>query len=127
MQNSSMDIKTKYKVLLYSLVAVILATVPFSISSFQNGNELHILIHTCAIILSVFLSVVGVITYRSFKTTRLFLVMCAFVSICLAEITALSLLLLSTPPSFTNYDSLITHGLILLMLSFFAFGIFRKD
>ena len=127
MQRSPIDMKTKSKVLFYSLIAVIISTAPLSFSSFSDGNELHVLIHTSAIVLSVFLSVVGFMTYRAFRTTRLFLVMCAFVSICLAEILALSLLVFTHSVSVSNYDSLITHGLILLMLSFFAFGIFRRD
>ena len=127
MQKSQLDNKTKSKILIISIIAVLMISLPLSFSNFMLGNGFHVSIHITAIILAAFLVVVGFLTYREFRTRRLFLVMCAFFAITIAEIVTLSTFVFSFMEPNTNLDSLITHGLILLMLSFFAVGIFRRD
>jgi len=127
MQKSQLDNKTKFKILIGSFIAVILISLPVSFSNFLDGNGLHISIHIAAIILAAFLSIVGLLTYKEFRTGRLFLVMSAFMVMLVAEIVSLSSFLISTSPFKATVDSLITHSLILVMLSFFSVGIFRRD
>lgn len=127
MQKSQLDNKTKFKILIGSFIAVILISLPISFSNFLNGNGLHVGIHIAAIILATFLSIVGLFTYKEFRTGRLFLVMSAFMVILVAEIASLSSFLISELPFKATIDSLITHSLILVMLSFFSVGIFRRD
>ena len=127
MQKSQLDSKTKSKILIGSFLVVIAISIPFSLPDFLNGNGLHISIHISAIILAAFLSTVGLLTYKEFRTGRLFLVMSAFLTIMVAEITALTAFIFSEATTKSTLDSLITHSLILIMLSFFSVGIFRRD
>ena len=127
MQKSQLDFKTKSKILLALTALVLAISIPFFMPSLSGVYRFHIGIHITAIILASFLSIVGFITYQEFRTTRLLLVMCAFVTITLAEMVALLSFIFYFGFTIPNLDSLIMHGLILLMLSFFAAGIFKRN
>lgn len=126
MQKSQLDNKAKSRILAIVAITVLLVSVPLSLSNFEHKG-FHVSVHILSIILAAFLSTIGAITYKEFKNKRLFLVMCAFVTILIAEIIALSTYVTSFAVPNTSIDSLITHSLILLMLSFFVVGIFRTD
>ena len=84
-------------------------------------------LHVVNVIFGLFLSMVDIITYLEFRNTRLLMVFSAFLAITVAE--SASLVNLISPIFETTYGihDLITHGLILTMLSFFIIGIFRSD
>ncbi|TBR12155.1 MAG: hypothetical protein EPO62_00505 [Candidatus Nitrosotenuis sp.] len=91
------------------------------------GHGLHAAIHIISIALGTFLSVVGLFTYTTFKTKRLFLMMCAFYAVTAAETFSFVNLVFPFIPSSMGLDGIIAHTLILLMLTFFVIGIFRSD
>lgn len=91
------------------------------------GHGLHAAIHIISIALGTFLCVVGLFTYRSFKTTRLFLMMCAFYAVTAAETFSFINLVFPFIPTNVGLDGLISHTLILSMLLCFVIGIFRSD
>lgn len=101
--------------------------IPITSENFTDENKIHISIHISSTLLGVFLSIVALVTYFEFKTTRLFLVLCAFTTITAVEIFSIISFVLSEIPPTPDSDSLVTHGLIFAMLSFFAIGIFRSD
>lgn len=105
----------------------LLILIPLTSENFTDENKIHISIHISSTLLGVFLSLVALITYSEYKTTRLLLVLCAFVSITTVEIFSVASFVLSEIPPTPNIDSLITHGLIFAMLLFFVIGIFRSD
>ena len=127
MQKVHLETKGKSKVLLVISIALLFAFLPVFLSHFMHGHGLHVSIHLASIILGSFLSIVGAISYLEFKTSRLFLMMCAFCAITVAEIASAVNIVFLFWPSYSSVDSLITHGLILAMLSFFVVGIFRTD
>ena len=88
MQQVHLDTKGKSKTLLVISIVLILASLPVFLPHYIHGHGLHVSIHLASIILGSFLSVVGAITYLEFKTTRLFLMMCAFCAITTAEIAS---------------------------------------
>lgn len=83
--------------------------------------------HLVSLILGLFLSIVSGLTFFEFRTKRLFLIMCAFSAIVIAEGVSLLNFIIPIMPMDYNIHSLITHLMILLMLSFFSVGIFRTD
>jgi len=103
------------------------ATIPFAIPHILVGHGLHAVIHITSIALGTFLSVIGLFAYKTFKTTRLFLMMCAFYAVTAAEAFSFLNLIFPFVPSNVGLDGLIAHTLILLMLTFFVIGIFRSD
>lgn len=127
MQKVHLATKGKSKILLVISIALMFVFVPVFLPHYMHGHGLHVSIHLASIILGSFLSVVGAITYLEFKTSRLFLMMCAFCAITVAEIASVVNIMFLFWPSYSSADSLITHGLILTMLSFFVVGIFRTD
>lgn len=84
-------------------------------------------IHTASIILGSFLSVVAAITYLKYRTTRLFLMLCAFLAITSAELIFALNTVFVFWAAYKSTDSIVTSGMILLMLTFFSVGIFRTD
>ncbi len=58
---------------------------------------------------------------------RLFLIMCAFIAITIAESYSLLGMILQPLEFVAGIDVLISHSLILLMLSFFVAGIFKSN
>lgn len=127
MQKSHLDNKGKSKILFLFAIVLGVITIPLSISHFIEGHGIHIGIHITSIVLGSFLSVVSAMTYLEYKTGRLFFVMGAFAAITVAEIVSTANFLLFFQESYIGTDSLLTHGLILLMLSLFSLGIFRTD
>lgn len=101
--------------------------IPLTSGNFTDENKIHISIHISSTLLGLFLSIVAFVTYFEFKTSRLFLIMCAFATITSVEVFSIISFVLSEIPPTPDVDSLVTHGLILTMLSFFAIGIFRSD
>ena len=127
MQQLHLDNKGKFKILLLVSGVIIAGSVPLFMPHFLHGHGFHTGIHIAGIILGSFLSVVGAISYLEYKTTRLLLVFFAFMAITTAEIlSALNMVFLFWP-SYSSIDSIITHLLILMMLTFFSVGIFRRD
>lgn len=127
MQKSHLNNKGKSKILFLLAITLGVITIPLSISHFLEGHGIHIGIHIASITLGSFLSVIGAMTYLEYRTHRLFFVMGAFVAITIAEIVATANFLLFFQASYIGMDSLLTHGLILLMLSLFSLGVFRTD
>lgn len=91
------------------------------------GHGVYVGIHIVSTVLGSFLSVVSFLTYSEFRTKRLLLVTFAFFAISTAEAVSLINYVLPFTALSTGFDAIITHGLILLMLSFFAIGVFRSD
>lgn len=127
MQQVHLDNKGKFKILTIISGILISVSVPLFLPHIEHGHGVHTLIHISGIILGTFLSVVGAITYLEYKTPRLLLVFFAFLAITIGEILSAANMLLVFWPSYSSIDSMITHGLILMMLTFFSFGIFRRD
>ncbi|MBS1268946.1 MAG: hypothetical protein MAG458_01682 [Nitrosopumilus sp.] len=126
-QQIHLDNKGKFKILTITTGILIALSIPLFLPHFEHGHGIHTLIHISGIILGSFLSVVGAITYLEYKTPRVFLIFCAFFTITVAEIVSAANMLFVFFPSYSSIDSMLTHGLILMMLIFFSIGIFRRD
>lgn len=123
-----LDRKTKSKLLIVSSLLIGLSSLPFAFPHVFVGHGVYFAIHVASTSLGVFLSLVGFFTYREFKTTRLFLVMCAFLAITVGEtFSFINNMIIQIIPSSFGSDALISHGLILLTLSFFVLGVFRSN
>ncbi|MCH9659006.1 hypothetical protein K0U27_10045 [archaeon] len=127
MQKLHLDNKGKFRILLLISGVIIVASVPLFLPHFLHGHGFHTGIHIAGIILGSFLSVVGAITYLEYKSTRLLLVFFAFLAVTAAEIVSALNMVFLFWPSYSTVDSIITHLLILMMLTFFSIGIFRRD
>lgn len=127
MQQIHLDNRGKFKILTMISGILISISVPLFLPHIEHGHGVHTLIHVSGIILGTFLTVVGAITYLEYKTTRLLLVFLAFFAITAAEILSAANMLFVFWPSYSSIDSMLTHGLILMMLAFFSIGIFRRD
>lgn len=127
MQQAFLDNKRKFKILVIITGVLVSVSVPLFLPHIEHGHGIHTLIHISGIILGSFLSVVGAITYLEYKSPRLFLVFLAFFAITIAEILSAANMLFLFWPSYSSIDSMITHLLILMMLTFFSIGIFRRD
>lgn len=123
-----LDHKTKSKLLIVSSLLIWLSSLPFAFPHVLVGHGVYFVIHVASISIGAFLSLVGFFTYREFHTTKLFLVMCAFLAITVGEtFSFINNMIIPFIPSSFGLDALISHGLILLTLSFFALGIFRSN
>ena len=118
MHVSRLDNKSKSKLLGILVLSGLVILIPITSENFTDENKIHISVHIASTFLGLFLSLVAVITYFEFKTSRLFLVFCAFATITSVELFSIISYIL---------DTLVTHGLIFTMLSFFVIGIFRSD
>ena len=127
MQKTHLNNRGKSKILIIISCALISLCVPLFLPHFEQGHGIHTIIHISGIILGSFLSVVGAITYLEYKTPRLLLVFLAFLAITIAEILSAANMLFVLWPFYASIDSMLTHGLILMMLTFFSIGIFRRD
>lgn len=127
MQKTHLDNRGKFKILTIISCALISISVPLFLPQFEHGHGIHTIIHISGIILGSFLTVVGAITYLEYKTPRLLLVFLAFFAITLGEIISATNMLFAFWPSHSSVDSMLTHGIILMMLVFFSIGIFRRD
>ena len=127
MQQLHLDNKRKFKILLLITGVITAVSVPLFLPHFLHGHGFHTVIHIAGIILGSFLSVVGAITYLEYKTTRLLLVFFAFFTVTVAEIVSALNMVFLFWPSYSSVDSTMTHLLILMMLTFFSIGIFRRD
>lgn len=127
MQVSRLDNKSKSKLLCVLVAVGLIVLIPMTSENFTDENKIHVSIHISSIILGLFLSIVAFVTFFEFRTSRLLLVMCAFITITSVELFAIFSFIFSEVPPTPSNDSLITHGLILTMLAFFAIGIFRSD
>ena len=127
LQKTALSKKTKGKLLSLSFAAISIISLPFILSHILVGHGSYFLIHIASIALGSFLSLIGIYTYLEFRTTRLFLVMCAFVAITIAESYSLVGMILQPLEFVAGLDVLISHSLILLMLSFFVAGIFKSN
>lgn len=127
MQKIQLDSRKKLWILFSVSIILLASSIPIFFPHFMHGHGLHMGIHTASIILGSFLSVISIITYAEYKTTRLFLMMCAFLAITSAEaVFALNTVMLFWP-AYTTTDSIVTSAMILLMLVFFSVGVFRTD
>ena len=127
MQKPALSIKDKTNVLLVIAVAVLLISIPIGFEGIDSTERGYYAIHVVSLIFGLFLSVLGLLTYLEYKTTRLLMVFCAFVAITIAESTSLINLLYPFFENSYGIHGYITHSLILVMLSFFIVGIFRSD
>lgn len=127
LQNSTLSISGKSKILLVISVAVILATIPLGIQQIDSDTQIYYSIHVVSVILGGFLVAVSFMSFSEFRSNRLLLVTLAFLAITIAEIISLVNMVVSLFDNVYGIHSLTTHGLILMMLAFFAMGIFRRD
>ena len=127
MQRIQLDRRTKLRILFFVSAVFLTSSIPIFYPHFMHGHGLHMGIHTASIILGSFLSVVATITFFEYRTTRLFLMMCAFLAITSAELVFALNTVFVFWASYTSTDSIVTSGMILLMLAFFSVGIFRTD
>jgi len=127
LQISTLDNKTKSKLLGVLIVIGLLVLIPITSENLTDKNKFHISIHISSSLLGMFLSIIAFLTCLEYRTTRLFLVMCAFTTITSLEIFSIISFAISDVPPIPSVDSLITHSMILMTLLFFAIGIFRSD
>jgi hypothetical protein len=127
MEQAPLTHKSKSKLLLVSFLIIGLSSLPFAFPHIMVGHGIYYMIHVASISLGAFLSLVGFITYKEFRTTRLLLVMCAFLAVTVAESFSFVNMVFPITPSPIGFEGMISHGLILLMLTFFASGIFRSN
>ncbi|KAF6248016.1 hypothetical protein C6990_00815 [Nitrosopumilus sp. b3] len=127
MQKPTLSIKDKTNVLLIVAVAVLFISVPIGFEKIDLSERGYYAIHVVSLIFGSFLSVLGFLTYREFKSTRLLMVFCAFVAITIAESTSWVNLFYPFFENSYGIHGYVTHSLILVMLSFFIIGVFRSD
>jgi len=127
MLKSRLENNIKFKILAIVTGVLIAISLPAFLPHIQHGHGVHVTIHLAGIVIGTFLSVVSVITFLEYKTKRLFLVFLAFFSVTVAEVLAASNMIFLFWPAYSSIDSMITHFLILMMLTFFAVGVFRRD
>lgn len=127
MQKPALTIKDKTNILLVVAVAVLLISVPIGFESINSSERGYYAIHVVSLIFGLFLSVLGFLTYLEFRSTRLLMVFGAFVAITVAESTSWINLFYPFFENAYGIHGYVTHGLILVMLSFFIIGIFRSD
>ena len=127
MQKPTRTTKDKTNILLVVSLTVLLISVSIGFDSIDPSERVYYAIHVVSLIFGVFLSVLGFLTYREFKNTRLLMVFGAFVAITVAESTSWLNLVYPLFESTYGLHGYVTHSLILLMLSFFIIGIFRSD
>jgi len=124
----TLDHRTKWKLLAVSSLIIGLSSLPFAYPHVFTGHGVYFAIHVASISLGTFLSLVGFFTYREFQTTKLFLVMCAFLAVTVGEtFSFINNMVIPLVPSSFGPDAMISHGLILLTLLFFVLGIFRSN
>lgn len=127
MLKSRLENDIKFKILAIITGVLVAIGIPAFLPHYSHGHGLHVTIHLAGIVIGTFLSVVSAITFLEYKTKRLLLVFLAFFSITIAEVLAASNMIFLFWPAYSSVDSMITHFLILMMLTFFAVGIFRRD
>jgi len=127
LQISRLTNQSKFKLLGILVLVGLIIFIPITSENLTDENKIHISVHISSTLLGFFLSIIAFLTYIEFRKTRLFLVMCAFISITTLEIFSIISFVLSEIPPTPNTDILITHGLIFTMLLFFVIGIFRSD
>lgn len=127
MQKPTLTNKTKSKFLFMFAVGILLISLPLGIQTVPVEERTYYGIHVVSVILGSFLSLVSILAYFEFRTQRLLLVTFAFIAITVAEATSIVNFVTPFFESTYGIHGFITHGLILVMLSFFSIGIFRSD
>lgn len=127
MQKPTLTIKDKTNILLVIAVSVLLISVPLGFENIDSSERGYYAIHIASLIFGLFLSALGFLTFLEYRNTRLLMIFCAFVAITIAESTSLVNLFYPFFENTYGVHGYITHGLILVMLSFFIVGIFRTD
>jgi hypothetical protein len=127
LQKPTLTIKDKTNILLAIAVSVLLISVPLGFENIDSSERGYYAIHIASLIFGIFLSVLGFLTFLEYRNTRLLMIFCAFVAITIAESTSLVNLFYPFFENTYGIHGYITHGLILVMLSFFIVGIFRTD
>lgn len=127
MLKPALTIKDKTNILLVVAVAVLLVSVPIGFDRIDSSERGYYAIHIASLIFGLFLSILGFLTYLEFRNARLLMIFCAFVAITVAESTSLINLFYPFFENTIGMHGYVTHGLILVMLSFFIVGIFRSD
>ena len=127
MQKSSLSISSKSKILFAISVAVILTTIPLGIEKIDSSSQVYYSLHVTSVILGGFLVAISLLSFAEFRNKRLFLITLAFLAITIAEGLSLINMIFPMFENIYGLHSFITHGLILMMLAFFAIGIFRRD
>lgn len=127
MQKPTLSIKNKTKILVALTIIALVISVPIGFEKVDFAERGYYALHVISVIFGLFLSIVGIMAYLEFKNTRLLMVFAAFLAITVAESTLLVNLVIPMFEITYGIHDLITHGLILTMLSFFIIGIFRSD
>jgi len=127
LQKPVLSIKKKTKILLVLAVTTLVISIPLGFDRIDYSERGYYAIHVVSVIFGLFLSVVGIMTYLDFRNIRLMMIFLAFIAITIAESTSLINLIHPFFEITYGIHDLITHGLILTMLSFFIVGIFRSD
>lgn len=127
MQKSTLSIRNKTRILLALAVIITVVSMPLVVDKVDSSERGYYVIHVVSVIFGLFLSIVGITTYFEFRNIRLLMVFSAFAAITTAECASLINLIYPFFETTYGIHDLITHGLILIMLSFFIIGIFRSD
>lgn len=112
------------------LAAVIgLLAIPVIIPHVLHGyHMIHIAIHVAGLTLSVFLSILAIMAYKSFKTKKMLFSLLAFSVFVAAEIVTL---IDATWPAIYDLGymtlSEVGHVLLLVTLGMLSIGVFRND
>jgi hypothetical protein len=127
LQKSALSLKHKTKILVLVAVTTIVISIPLGFDNVDISERGYFALHVVNVIFGSFLSVIGIFTYLSFRNTRLLMIFSAFLAITIAEGASTINLIYPLFETIYGIHDIITHGLILLMLSFFMIGIFRSD
>lgn len=110
-------------------VIVGLLAIPVIIPHVLHGYHMvHIGIHIAGITLSVFLSLLAVMAYKSLKTTKMLLTLISFTVFVIAEVVTL---VDATWPTIYDLDYItlsdMGHMLLIVTLGVLSLGVFRND
>ena len=127
MQKPTLSIKSKTKILLLLAITTLVVSIPLGFDKVDSSERSYYALHVVNVIFGSFLSLVGIITYLEFRNTRLLMIFSAFLAITISESVSMINLIYPIFESMYGIHGIVTHGLILIMLSFFLIGIFRSD
>lgn len=120
-------VNNKPKLLILVVVGVISSlSIPVLLPHFDHGTHIyHLFMHTGGIILSVFLTVLGINAYYKMRTKKLAITSIAFFVFAVAELVSL---LDATKHHYYELPAYeVAHILMIAMVGIFAYGIFRSD
>jgi hypothetical protein len=120
-------INNKPKLLILVVIGVIGSlSIPVLLPHFDHGAHIyHLLLHAGGIILSVFLTILGINAYYKIRSRKLAITSIAFFVFSIAEIVSLHDATTHHYYDLPAYE--IAHILMIVMVGIFALGIFKGD